>query len=281
MQNRDFTKTGLFNKILLSGILMSVTLLFIWPIYWMISGSLKNLNVSMQIPPEWIPLSPTFDNFKELISKFPTIRWLFNSIIIAIITTILVLIVSSMAAYSLAKINFRGSKYVFGAMIAAMTLPNTILFIPLFKMMTSWHLLDTYAGLILPMLGWPFGVFLLKQFMQTLPTALIEASKIDGCSEIGIYTRIILPLAKPGLGALAIFTFVRSWNDYIWQTIILKSVSMYTLPLGVQIAQQLQVGMNYGIAMAGATLATIPVLIVFLSFQKYFTKGITMGAVKG
>lgn len=281
MQNRDFTKTGLFNKILLSGILMSVTLLFIWPIYWMISGSLKNLNVSMQIPPEWIPLSPTFDNFKELISKFPTIRWLFNSIIIAIITTILVLIVSSTAAYSLAKINFRGSKYVFGAMIAAMTLPNTILFIPLFKMMNSWHLLDTYAGLILPMLGWPFGVFLLKQFMQTLPTALIEASKIDGCSEIGIYTRIILPLAKPGLGALAIFTFVRSWNDYIWQTIILKSVSMYTLPLGVQIAQQLQVGMNYGIAMAGATLATIPVLIVFLSFQKYFTKGITMGAVKG
>ena len=139
-----------------------------------------------------------------------------------------------------------------------------------------------HIGLILPALGWPFGVFLLRQFMQTLPTTLIEASRIDGCSEAGIFARIILPLAKPGLGALAIFTFVRSWNDYIWQTIVLKSEYMLTLPLGIQIAQKVnEVQQNYGVSMAGAALATLPVLIVFISFQKYFTKGIMLGAVKG
>ena len=236
----------------------------------------------MQIPPEWIPLTPTMENYATLLDKFPALMWLFNSVFTAVITTVLVLFVSSTAAYALAKIKFRGSKYVFGAMIAAMTLPNTILFIPLFKMMNSWNIVDTYVGLILPTLGWPFGVFLLRQFMQTLPSTLIEASRIDGCSELGIYIRIILPLSKPGLGALAIFTFVRSWNDYIWQTIVLKSENMLTLPLGIQIAQKVnEVEQNYGVSMAGAVLATLPVLIVFISFQKYFTKGITLGAVKG
>lgn len=270
------------NKILLNLVLLAITIFFIWPIYWMVTGSFKNLSVSMQIPPEWIPLTPTIENYAILLEKFPTLRWLFNSALTAVITTVLVLFVSSTSAYALAKVNFRGAKYVFGAMIAAMTLPNTILFIPLFKMMNSWNISDTYAGLILPVLGWPFGVFLLRQFMQTLPTTLIEASRIDGCSELGIYARIILPLAKPGLGALAIFTFVRSWNDYVWQTIVLKSENMLTLPLGIQIAQKVnEVEQNYGVSMAGAALATLPVLIVFISFQKYFTKGIMLGAVKG
>ncbi len=282
LQNIDRSRTKLMNKILLNLVLLAITIFFIWPIYWMVTGSFKNLSVSMQIPPEWIPLTPTIENYAILLEKFPTLRWLFNSALTAVITTVLVLFVSSTSAYALAKVNFRGAKYVFGAMIAAMTLPNTILFIPLFKMMNSWNISDTYAGLILPVLGWPFGVFLLRQFMQTLPTTLIEASRIDGCSELGIYARIILPLAKPGLGALAIFTFVRSWNDYVWQTIVLKSENMLTLPLGIQIAQKVnEVEQNYGVSMAGAALATLPVLIVFISFQKYFTKGIMLGAVKG
>ncbi|WJH32801.1 carbohydrate ABC transporter permease [Paenibacillus sp. CC-CFT747] len=136
--------------------------------------------------------------------------------------------------------------------------------------------------MLLPLVGWPFGVFLLKQFMQTLPGELIEAAKIDGCSEWQTFVKVILPLSKPGLGVLAIFTFVNSWNDFVWQMIVLKDMPNFTLPVGVKVAQKVsELEINYGVAMAGALLATLPVLALFLYFQKYFTKGITMGALKG
>ena len=262
--------------------LLLAILFFIWPIYWMLSGSIKNMKVALQIPPEWIPLNPTLENFKALFVDYPVLRWFFNSVGISVLTTVLVVLLSSMAAYALAKIQFKSAKYIFSVMIAAMTLPHTLLFIPLFKVINELRLADTYFGIIFPLLGWPFGVFLLKQFMQTLPGSLIDSGKIDGCSEFGIFFRIIMPLAKPGLGALAIFTFVSSWNDYVWQVIIIKNEKLFTLPLGIQVAQKIQESdMNYGISMAGAVLATFPVLLVFLGFQKYFTKGITLGAIKG
>jgi multiple sugar transport system permease protein len=269
-------------KIFQNLLLIFAILFFLWPIYWMISGSFKNMKVALQIPPEWIPLHPTLENYKTLFLDYPVIRWLFNSVFVSTITAAIVVLISAMAAYALAKIKFKSSKYIFGVMMGAMTLPHTLLFISLFKIISDAELANSYLGIMLPSLGWPFGVFLLKQFMQTLPGALIDSGKIDGCSEFGIFLRIILPLAKPGLGALAIFTFVSSWNDYIWQLIIISDRELFTLPLGIQIAQKMQeFETNYGIAMAGAVLATLPVLVVFLSFQKYFTKGITMGAVKG
>lgn len=263
-------------------LLFLAALFFLWPIYWMLSGSLKNMKVALQIPPEWIPLHPTLENYKSLFLDHPVFRWFFNSVFISTLTAAIVILFSAMAAYSLAKIKFKSSKYIFGLMVGAMTLPHTLLFISLFKIISGVGLANSYLGIILPSLGWPFGVFLLKQFMQTLPGALIDSGKIDGCSEFGIFLKIILPLAKPGLAALAIFTFVNSWNDYAWQLIIIKDQNLFTLPLGIQIAQKMQeFETNYGVAMAGAVLATLPVLIVFLSFQKYFTKGITLGAVKG
>ncbi len=263
-------------------LLFLAVLFFLWPIYWMVSGSFKNMKVALQIPPEWIPLHPILENYKMLFLNYPVIRWFLNSVFISAATAAIVVLFSAMAAYALAKIKFKSAKYIFGVMVGAMTLPHTLLFIPLFKIISGADLANSYLGIILPSLGWPFGVFLLKQFMQTLPGAMLDSGKIDGCSEFGLFLKIILPLAKPGLGALAIFTFVNSWNDYVWQLIIIKDRNHFTLPLGIQIAQKMQeFETNYGVAMAGAVLATLPVLIVFLSFQKYFTKGIMLGAVKG
>jgi multiple sugar transport system permease protein len=262
--------------------LWGCTLFFLWPFYWMISSSFKNVKVALQIPPEWFPLKPTWGNYRTLFVDYPLWHWVYNSLFISIVATVLVIAVSSLASYALAKISFKAAKPLFALMIGAMTIPHTVLFIPLFQLMNDLRLVNTHWGVLLPLVGWPFGVFLLKQFIQTLPSELIEASKIDGCSEWQTFYKVILPLAKPGLGVLAIFTFVSSWNDYIWQLIMLNDMQMFTLPLGVKVAQKVQeLEINYGVAMAGAVLATLPVMVIFLYFQKYFTKGITLGALKG
>lgn len=248
----------------------------------MLIGSFKQLKVALQIPPEWFPRQPTLENFKILVFDFPLFRWLYNSMFISVVATLLVITVSSLAAYAFAKIPFKGSKWLFAGMIASMSIPHTVLLIPLFQMMNKLGLTNTLWGVLLPLVGWPFGVFLLKQFMQTLPGALIEAAKIDGCGEWQTFSRVILPLAKPGMAVLGIFTFVNSWNDYVWQLVMLKDKLTYTLPVGVKIARQVQeVDINYGVAMAGALCATLPVLLVFLFFQRFFTQGITFGALKG
>jgi multiple sugar transport system permease protein len=263
-------------------VLTALVLFFLWPFYWMLTGSVKQLKVALQIPPEWFPTRPTFDNFYTLFAKFPIFRWLYNSLFISVTATLLVVATSALAAYAFSKIAFKGSKWLFAVMIASMTIPHTVLLIPLFQLMNKLHLVNTHWGVLLPVVGWPFGVFLLKQFMQTLPSELIEAAKIDGCNEWQTFLKVILPLSKPGLGVLAIFTFVSSWNDYVWQMIVLKDMNNFTLPVGVKVAQKVsELEINYGVAMAGAVLATLPVLVLFLYFQKYFTKGITMGALKG
>lgn len=259
-----------------------LTLFFLWPFYWMVSGSFKNLKVALQIPPEWIPVHPTFQNYASLFKNSPVFTWFYNSMFISLIATLLVIAVSSLSAFALAKIPFTGSKWLFTVMIAAMTIPHTVLFIPLFQLLNDFSLINTRWGVLLPVVGWPYGVFLLKQFMASLPTELTEAAKIDGSGEWQTFWHIILPLAKPGIGVLAIFTFVNTWNDYVWQVIVLNGEKMFTLPVGIKVAQKIsELETNYGIAMAGAMFATLPVLIIFLYFQKYFTEGITLGALKG
>ncbi|MEK3912754.1 carbohydrate ABC transporter permease [Paenibacillus sp. FSL H7-0331] len=270
------------NQWIFNVILVIAAAFFIWPLYWMVTGSFKNLTVAIQIPPEWIPLQPTWINYRTLFVDHSVIKWFGNSLFISSGATVCVLLLSSMAAYAIAKIQFKAGGYIFALMVGSLTLPHAVMFIPLFQMMNELGLINTYAGAMLPVVGWPFGVFLLRQFMQTLPTALIEAARIDGGSEVQIFTRVILPLAKPGLAVLAIFTFVNTWNDYVWQLLILTKDSMFTLPVGVRVVQKAQeFHNNYGIAMAGAVLATLPLIGLFVYFQKYFTKGITLGAVKG
>ncbi|CAH1220433.1 L-arabinose transport system permease protein AraQ [Paenibacillus allorhizoplanae] len=260
-------------------LLILSTLFFIFPFYWIVTGAFKFQTVATQIPPEWFPLKPTLQNWVDLF-KNPVWRWTLNSFIIALVEMFAVCLVSASAGYVLAKKLFPGRKIIFTMFIAAMALPKQVILVPLFTMLADFGWVNTYHGLILPAIGWPFGVFLMKQFAQTVPGELIEAAKIDGCSEIRLFSTIILPLLKPALGALAIFTFIASWNDYFSQLIMTRSTSMMTLPLGVATMQG-EFTTNYGIMMAGAALASVPMITIFLVFQKAFTQGITMGAVKG
>jgi multiple sugar transport system permease protein len=260
-------------------ILILLAVFFLFPFYWVVTGSFKQQLVATAIPPEWFPLHPTLINWEDLF-KNPALRWTFNSVVIAAGTMVLVCLTAAMAGYALAKKKFPGRFLIFWLFVAAMSLPKQVILVPLFTMLTDLKWIDTYWGLIFPAIGWPFGIFLMKQFTQTLPTELLEAAKIDGCDEIGIFTKIVLPIVKPGVGALAIITFMGSWNDYFMQLIMIRSTIMNTLPLGVA-AMQTEFATNYGVMMAGAAMASIPMIALFLSFQKFFTQGITMGAIKG
>lgn len=262
-------------------ILIFFAIFFIFPFYWILSGSFKLQEVAISIPPEWLPISPTLANYKELLVPL-TKTWFFNSVFISTITTILVCVTSSLAGYALAKKQFPGVNALFILFVAAMALPKQVILIPLLKFITELGWIDTYKALILPAVGWPFGVFLMKQFSHSVPNELLESAKIDGCNEFRTFTNIVLPIVKPGIGALAIFTFISSWNDYFSQLIFTNSEVMKTLPLGVaSMAQRAEFSLNYGLLMAGAALASLPMILVFLMFQSYFTQGVTMGAVKG
>ena len=272
-------KESTISNIFIYTFLTALTVFFIFPFYWILTGAFKHQLVAVAFPPEWFPRNPTLINFIDLF-KQPTTRWIANSFIISILTMALVCTTSTLSGYVLAKKRFIGAKTVFWIFIAAMSLPKQVILIPLVQLISSWGFHDTLAACILPAAGWPFGIFLMKQFTQTMPTELIEAAKIDGYGEFHIFTTIVVPLVKPGIAALAIFTFIAAWNDYFSQLVFLNSRIKLTLPLGLATLAQ-EFGANYGVLMAGALLASIPMIAIFLIFQKSFTQGITMGAVKG
>lgn len=276
----EFKKFGLFN-ILSFTLLSALTIFFIFPFYWIASGAFKIQDVAIAMPPEWFPMTPTMDNFKQLLIPL-TARWFFNSVFVSLATTILVCSTASLAGYALAKKRFPGVKLLFAIFIGAMALPKQVILIPLLRLITEMQLMDTYRALILPAVGWPFGIFLMKQFSHSVPDSLVESADIDGCGEVKKFINIVLPIVKPGIGALAIFTFISSWNDYFSQLVFTNSETMKTLPLGLaSMAQNAEFSLNYGLLMAGALLASLPMIIVFLMFQSFFAQGITVGAVKG
>lgn len=260
-------------------LLVIVTLVFIFPFYWVITGGFKSQKITVQLPPQWFPTQPTLENYIKLF-KNPALTWFFNSVLISLGTMILVCFVSALAGYVLAKKDFYGKHLIFGMFVAAMALPKQVVLVPLVRLISTWGFHNTLAAVMLPAVGWPFGVFLMKQFSETLPSELLEAAKIDGSGELQTFVRIVLPIVKPGIAALAIFTFITAWNDYFLQLIMLNTKVKLTLPLGVATMQQ-EFATNYGVLMAGATFAAVPILIIFVVFQKHFAHGITMGAVKG
>ncbi|MGQ9665737.1 MAG: carbohydrate ABC transporter permease [Anaerolineae bacterium] len=257
------------------------SLISLMPIYWMITGSLKVQHDAIAYPPELFPSHPTPANWEKLVVGMPTPRWLLNSFIAASGVALLGVITSTLAGYAFGKKRFPGQNLLFWLLLLTMMLPKQISLIPLFIMMRDLKWFDTYFALIIPYAAYPFGIFLVKQFMQGIPNDLIDAAKIDGASELGVFWYVVLPLTKPAVGALAIFAFMFGWNDYIWQLVVTNQQTMLTLPVGVS---KLVAGwgtIDIGVGMAGATLAFIPMLIIFLLFQDYFVKGITVGAVKG
>lgn len=272
-------KSKLGYRILTWVILAVLAVLFIFPLYWIITGSFKLQTVTVQLPPQWFPTNPVVDNYVRLFIN-PADKWLFNSVFQAAVATLLTCLTASMAGYVLAKKRFVGQKALFGLFICAMALPKQVVMVPLVRIMAAIGLYNTSWAVIFPTVGWPFGVFLMKQFSETIPGEMLEAARIDGASELRTFTSIVLPMVKPGIGALAIFTFVNTWNDYFMQLIMLKSSDVLTISLGIARLQS-EFATQYGLIMAGATLGALPIVAVFLIFQKYFTQGITMGAVKG
>lgn len=283
-------------KIISVIILIILAFLFTFPLYWIVTGAFKNGADINSVTPVWWPSEWVFNNFEKLFKyrsaelfsfggvKGPTapaaFRWLLNTIFMAVAAMILTCITATMAGYAIAKKRFIGRGVVFGLIVCAMALPKQVILIPLLKEMSSLGLYNTLWAVILPTVGWPFGVFLMKQFSESVPGEMLEAAQIDGASEMRTFTQIVVPMVKPGIGALAIFTFINSWNDYFMQLVMLASNVNYTLPLGIATLQG-ESSIDTGLLMAGAALAALPIIIVFLIFQKYFTKGITMGAVKG
>ena len=279
-----------------------VAVLFAFPLYWIITGSFKTGAAINATTPEWWPSQWVLTNYQKLFSgksaplwqlavpfgsKFsangepiyfsvgPTapaaIRWMINTVFMAVMSMILTCITAAMAGYALAKKRFVGRKLLFTLIVCAMALPKQVILIPLLREMSSLNLYNTIWAVIFPIVGWPFGVFLMKQFSEGIPTEMLEAARIDGASEAKTFIDI---------GALAIFTFINSWNDYFMQLIMLSSTSNLTISLGIA-KLQAENSTDFGLIMAGAALAAVPIIIIFLIFQKYFTKGIAMGAVKG
>ncbi|HIW37290.1 MAG TPA: carbohydrate ABC transporter permease, partial [Candidatus Treponema faecavium] len=217
-------------------LLIIISLTFIFPFYWIITGAFKLQTVAVQIPPEWFPLDPTLANFEKLFRQ-PALRWFFNSVFMSIASMVLVLITASMAGYVLAKKTFTGRKLIFTLLICAMALPKQVVLVPLVRIMDFIMLYNTPWAVILPAVGWPFGVFLMKQFSETLPSEILEAARIDGAGEAKTFIEIVCPIIKPAFGALAIFTFISTWNDYFLQLIMLVSRTNFTISVGVATLQ--------------------------------------------
>jgi len=256
-------------------------MLAIVPMFWMFTGSLKTAKSTFAMPPEWIPTNPTLNNYTEFLTGTLAPRWFLNSLIIATAVMILTVAVSSLAGYAFSKKRFPGDKGLFWLLMTTMMMPLHVTLIPLFMLLARLQLLNTYPSIIFPMVNVAFGMFMMRQFMISVPSDLLDAAKIDGCGELRLFWQIMLPLSLPAVGALAIITFMNTWNNYLWQLIAAQSTEMFTLPIGIMQLTIGEVERNYGMMMAGASLAAAPLITVFLLFQRTFVKGLTLGSVKG
>jgi multiple sugar transport system permease protein len=253
----------------------------LFPLYWMVSTALKPPSIAMVLPPEWIPTSISLNNFREAFANNPVWRWTLNSLIVALAVTAFQVVFSTMAGYGFSKKVFPGREILFWLFVASMMIPPFALVIPLFRLMVDYGWVDTYKGLIAPGLSAPFGVFLMRQFVQTLPTDLFDAARIDGGSELRVFWDIVLPLSKPGIAVLGIFVFMGQWTAFLWPLIITSTNEMRTLQVGFALLANRELRVNFGALMAAATYMALPMLIVFFAFQRYFLRGVTIGGVKG
>lgn len=262
-------------------LLLTVVLFLVaLPFVWMLLGSVKTQTELMAVPPRWLPEHPTMDNFRRLFASQPWGRFFANSTIVAVAVTVGNLLFSSMLGYALAHLQFPGKKLIFAAVMGCLMIPGLVTFIPQYVLIVNMGLANTLPALILPFLVQPFGVFLMRQFFLGLPRDLIEAGRIDGVGELGIFFRIFLPLATPAFATLGILTFLGSWNNFLWPLVVSSSDATYTLPVALALVSTGQNQTDYGLLLAGATLVVMPILAVFLFFQRYFIEGIASTGLK-
>ena len=247
----------------------------------MLSTSLKPKSQWFSQQIYWIPKTITFDNYAKLLSNpsTPIVRWFFNSMLIATVTTALVLAVDSLAAYAYARMEFRGRRVLFAVLLATLFMPGIMFLIPNFLTVYRLGLLNHYGGVILPGLAGVFGVFFLRQFFESIPGELEEAAEIDGASKFQTFYKIVLPLSKPALATLGILTFLASWNDFLWPLLILRDRNLQTLPPGLSTLQGAYTS-EYGLMMAGAVIVAVPVLIIYLALQRFIVESVASTGLK-
>ncbi len=269
-----------FGRSLLYLILISSSLLMMTPFYWMVTTSLKLEKFVYASPPQWWPDPLTFIHYTEVFTRIPFLRYFQNSVIVSSVTTMGHVFFDTLAAYAFAKLRFPGRDRIFFLLLLGLMVPFQVNLIPLYRIMGALQWLDKYAALIVPSLTSIFGIFLMRQYLQSIPDELLDAARIDGCGEFWVFGRIVVPLAMPGVATLVIFTFMDLWNSFLWPRIVTSSETMFTLPVGL--AQlQLKNTSNWTQIMAGATLTALPMILVFLLMQRRFIEGMTAGAVKG
>jgi multiple sugar transport system permease protein len=268
---RTIARYFLYAILLLGGLLM------IFPFIWMVISSLKmpqDIYTLSLVPP-----NPTLDNYRQVFNKTEYIRWFINSLVVATITTASVAFFDSLAGYTLAKFRFPGQSIIFILILSTLMVPTEMLVIPWYMLSINLHWTDTYWGIMFPGVISAFGVFLMRQFFTGVPNDLIDAARLDGFSEFRIFWKIALPLVKPAVAALCIFTFLGNWNAYIWPLIVTRSEQMRTLPVGIAFFSS-EAQSSFNLIMAAASLATVPVLIIFVIFQRQIIKGIVLTGLK-
>ncbi|GCB44267.1 carbohydrate ABC transporter permease [Streptomyces sp. NL15-2K] len=261
---------------LLYGALVLCALLTMLPFLWVISGSLRSLDEIRSDPGAWIPQHVTFDNFLRLFRTEGFGQFMVNSVVVAVMVVAGNIVAASAAGYALAKLDFAGKRLAFGAVMAAMMVPFTAVFVTQFVITVDLGLADTLTGIALPGVAMPLSVFIMRQYAMSIPDELLEAARIDGAGEFRIFFRIFLPLAGPAVATITIMSFLASWNNFIWPLIVAQSMSSYTLPVGLAATSQAAAHVtDYGLMLAGAIVVMLPVLLLFLFLQRYFVQGIS------
>jgi len=280
--NARFTArpSRLVSQGILYALLIASAAFMLVPFLWMVSTSLKADEYVLTMPPRFFPQPLTARSYAELAELFPIGRMFFNSLLVAVLTTCGQLLTCSMAAYAFARIRFRGSGVLFLLYLATLMIPSQVTITPLFILMRYLGWLNSYQGLVLPAVFSAFGTFLLRQYFLTIPRELEEAAFIDGASHWTVYRRIILPLARPALATLAVFSFMGSWNAFLWPLFVVRDLEMMTLPVGLATLHGRWLT-RWNLVMAGTVITVLPMLVVYLLAQKYFVKGVVMSGIKG
>ena len=265
------------------GLLLVVCL---FPLYWMLKTSLEPPQLVIALPPEPLPRDPSLDNFGRLFDTLPIGRWFLNSALVALVRTAGAVFFATLAGYAFAKLRFFGRDVLFWILLAVVMIPSFLTYLPLYRLMRELGWYDSYLALIVPgITGGAWAMFLMRQFIRSIPSEIVEAARIDGASEPRIFARIIVPLSAPGMAVLGIFTFMGSWNNLIWPLLVIQSKELYPLTVALAFIKSGSASFtartDLSLLMAGSALVAIPMIVVFVLFQRYFLRGLTIGAVKG
>lgn len=266
--------------VLLNGLLLFAAAVVMFPLFWMVAASFMPAGEAAAIPPRLLPSEPTLEHYRVLLGRLDLARYLGASALVALSATFFSLLFNSMAGYAFAKLRFPGRERISAVLLAALVVPGQVGMLPLFLLLREMGLLNTYWGVLVPGMASIFGIFLIRQYAQSIPDALLDAARVDGAGELRIFFQIALPLCRPILVTLAVATFMGTWNDFLWPLVVLTDDRLYTLPVALAglFGEHVQ---DTELMMAGAVVTVLPVMVVFLALQRYYVAGITSGGLKG